>query len=304
MKYLNPLAVALLLTSSSLTFGVEILSQNFDLSTFTQVYPIFGGPSAQDQDTRQNQGFGDRFLESHSDSTLVGVSVFSDADLTFRRTNNLTSDVLFMQGAFAMHSEDVAHPGATQLVLRATAAMSISLQVRSETPFHFRIATYGQFAPALPGAGGISIRNANGNAIVEINWTSGTDSSNESQGTLPSGNYLIRFFNNATVDGNFSTFLKNHISGTAQATATVSFSPAPSPPATHPVLRLQRGTGDLVQLELSNLLPGTTYTLDRSSSIDPPSWQSVFNFMAAGTTAVYSEPIIPDAQNFFYRLRF
>jgi hypothetical protein len=302
MTYLKFFAVALFLASQSLTFGIEILSQNFELSTFTQVYPIFGGPSAQDQDTRQNQGFGDRFRESHSNSALVGVSVFSDADLTLRRTNNLSSDVLFMQGAFAMRSEDVAHAGATQMVLRATAAMNISLQVRSETPFHFRIATAGLFAPSLPGAGGISIRNANGNAFVDINWTSGTDSSSESQGTLPPGNYHIRFFNNATADGTFATFLKNHISGTTLASATVSFSPAPLPPATRPSLRMVRGTGDLLQIELSNLLPGTNYFLDRADSLDPSTWQFLSNFVAAGTNALYTDSLISNTQNVFYRL--
>jgi hypothetical protein len=300
---LGILILSLSLASPATCSSAEVFSQQLELITSAQVSPGSGGPSSLDQDSRQNQGPGDRALTSTSQASLDGIAVHTEAHLILRRTNTAASTVFWMENEFDMHSEGQLLTTNTSYFPRASASSAITFQFGSETPFHYSITTSGQPFPALPASGGFSLRTANGNAIVDMTWFSGTDNQSQSEGNLPPGFYQVRYFNSATTDGSITPNFINHIGGAAHNSVAFTVTPTGSIPDSTATLQLRRGPANSVVLEMTNLQPGTHYSIERAEGLNQ-FWQAITSFTAAGTAATWTEPQNQNSQTVFYRLRF
>jgi hypothetical protein len=285
--------------------GVEVISQQIDLSTSAQVWPTVSPfTPATDQDSRQNQGAGDRALESSSAARMGAVAVFSEGDVILRRTNTESADVFWMESDFRMRSEADILTASSHVNTKGLASTSVSFQFRSDRSFQYRVVTSGQPLPGLPGASTITLRAANGQPVVEMTWTASTGDSGESQGTLPPGVYQVQFSSSATADGTVAPTLVNPISGAVRASVALTLTPNDSNPPQRAAVRLRRGSGDAVLLEMTDLQGGTQYFIERSEELTPELWQIAANFTAAGTNAVWTENLNRNAQKVFYRLRY
>src|SRR5690606_23468181 len=143
---------------------------------------------------------GDRLFESEAATSQDGVTAHAEARAALRQTNTVAGETFWMESEFAIGSEDDLATVTTQIVTRASASMSLEMQIQSETPFEYHVDKSGGASTTSVGSGGFSIRNANGATILDLGWAS-NDNSHQSQGSLPAGSYLIRFFNVASADG-------------------------------------------------------------------------------------------------------
>lgn len=297
------LIIPMFLASVAEAYGIEVLSQRFELSTVAQVVPVQGPYQSEERDSRINQGIGDRMVRSEARTSQDGAIAFAEMEATLRRTNIVGGETFWLESDLAIGSEDLLVTVETQIVTRASAAMSLDLQVHSATAFQYHVVKSGEASPTAPGGGGFSIRSAYGVAILEINWGH-NDSSNESQGSLPPGTYTIRFFNSSSADGIVSPTLVNHISGRGHTSVAVTFRPGGSVPQSAPTLKLSRGARNSVMLEMTNLQPGTNYTIERAEAIDAQFWEYVTNFSSGGTEATWTDLMRENTQSTFYRIRF
>ena len=295
------LAFTLLLTALP-AHAVELVSQQIELGSSSQITPANGGFGGGDQSSRNNNGFGDRSLETATQTTFSNIEVSADASFNFRRTNSATGDVFHLHSRLSLHSEDYLTVPSTQLNTRASAVVIVTMQVRSETPFRYDIQKTGYYD--LPGGGGLTITAPNGNIVVNHGWTTGTTSPSQASGILPSGTYTVRYSDGSSAEGMVSPILVNHIEGDAESVLALAFTPATSTPIPEPSINILRDSTNRVVLELTNLVPGTYYTIERGDSLQPNSWQYLFAFVAAGPTASWTDTFNVHTPTTFYRLRF
>ncbi|HEX7863218.1 MAG TPA: hypothetical protein VF773_23015 [Verrucomicrobiae bacterium] len=295
-------AIALLITCSPFCHAVELVSQQIELGSSSQITPANGGFGGWDQSSRNNNGFGDRSLETTTQATFSEVEVSAGATLNFRRTNSASADSFHIHSRLALHSQDYLAVPTTQLTTRASAVAIVTIQVRSETAFRYNIQKTGHYH--LPGGGGLTITAPNGTIVVNHGWTTGTTAPSDASGVLPPGTYTVRFSDSSNAEGMVSPILVNHIEGDAQSLLTLTFTPASSNPIPEPSINILRDSTNRVVLELTNLVPGTYYTIERGDSLQPNSWQYLFAFVAAGATASWTDTLNVHTPTTFYRLRF
>jgi hypothetical protein len=295
-------ALALLISSAPLSSAAEILSQQIELNSSSSVSPANGGFGSGDQDNRGNQGVGNRSLETSTQTIFQNVEVYAEANINYQFTNSPTSDTFQVHSRIALDSDDFLLVPSTQLHTRAQAFVNLTVFVRFDTPVRYDMQKTGHFN--LPGGGGLTITAPNGNIIVNQGWTTGTTAPSEASGIIPPGTYTIRFSDGSSAEGMVSSAFVNEIGGDAQSMLTLTFSPAGSVPIPPPSLNLLRDSTNRVVLELINLQPGTFYTIERGDSLQPNSFQPVTQFVAAGTTATWTDVFSTHTPTTFYRLRF
>src|SRR5688572_6123905 len=154
------LGIAFLFVSFSGARGVEVVSQQIELNSTAQVIFSNGGLGSLDQASRNNQGLGDRSLQSSTFAEFNDVEVTSEASIEVRRTNSASADTFQIESRLAMHSEDFLSVVSTQMNTRAVANVVLTLQVRLETPMRYDIEKSGHFN--LPGSGAVLITTQNG----------------------------------------------------------------------------------------------------------------------------------------------
>lgn len=297
------LIISAFLTLAADGYGVEVVWQRFELNTLAQVAPAHGSFPSEDRDSRFNQGIGDRLLESEAATSQMGVAAFSEATAALRQTNSATGETFWMESELTIESDDVLATVDTQIVTRASASMSLEIQIQSETLFEYHVVKSGGASPSAPGSGGFNIRNVNGVTVLDLGWAF-NDNSHQSQGSLPAGSYLIRFFNVASADGSVTPTFVNHISGRVSTSVAVTFRPGGSAPQAAPTLTLLRGAGNSIVLEITNLQPGINYTIERRDSMDTQFWEYLTNFVAAGPESLWTDTMRENTQTTFYRIRY
>ena len=297
-----PAVVVLLVALSPMGRGIEIVTQQTELSSSAQVTPVNGGQGGTDQASRSNFGRGDRSLETITATSFEGVNVHSSAAIEVRRTNSASAEIFEIASNIEVDSEDFVSQVTTQLNTRATANVFHLIQVRSETPFRYNFRKSGVFS--LAGTGSFTISTSSGTVLLNHSWINGTREPAESTGTLPSGTYSIGFSEGASVEGFVSPAIVNHISGFSDTTVSITLTPVQVEPTPPPALELRRdGAGHLV-LKLTNLRPGTYYTIERSDGLQPNSWNFLVSLLAAGSEVVWTDTFNVHTATTFYRLRY
>ena len=88
-----------------------------------------------------------------------------------------------------------------------------------------------------------------------------------------------------------SPAIVNHISGFSGTTVSITLTPVQVEPTPPPALELRRdGAGHLV-LKLTNLRPGTYYTIERSDGLQPNSWNFLVSLPAIRTLPMRVERV-------------
>jgi len=257
----------------------------------------------RDDDFLENQVIGDQTVDCSSQSNFQTLSLLAGSNLVFRRTNSLGSQVFWIESDFNMQSGGDLLTN-TNLITKASASASVSLQLRSDTPFRYSIVTSSQSPPVLPNWGTIIIRTASSHPILEMDWDSTMGNLPQGQGNLPAGVYQVEFWNGALAQGDYSPTMQNPIGGAGGTTLSLTVTPEASSPPPPPVLHLRQGSSDLIQLQMTALQPGRFYFIERNEGMNPGLWPIVANFIAGGTNAVWADSLNLGVQKMFYRLRY
>ena len=201
-----------------------------------------------------------------------------------------------------VNSEDFVSQVTTQMNSRATASVYHLFQVQSVTPFRYHFRRSGPFS--LAGSGSFTISAPGGTILLNHSWINGSSEPAESTGVLPSGTYSIGFSEGASVEGIVSPAMVNHIAGYSETAVTVTLTPVQIEPTPQPALKLSRDSAGRVVLELTDLRPGTYYTIERSDGLQPNSWNFLVSLLAAGSEAVWTDTFNAHTATTFYRLRY
>lgn len=68
---------------------------------------------------------------------------------------------------------------------------------------------------------------------------------------------------------------------------------------TRPIIDAMSIAGGMVELDISGLLPGSTVTVNRAVSLDPPGWAGTTPFVSSGTSTNWTGPLGGSANEFF-----
>jgi hypothetical protein len=258
---------------------------------------------AHDDDSAENQVVGDQTVSCSSQTNFQTVSLFTGSSSSFHRTNNAGTDVFVIETAFNMHTDGDLASVSASLITKTLATADVSFQLQSDTPFRYSITTSAQLPAVLPNSGYV-IMSGNNQSILKMDWNSTTGNLPQGQGNLPAGVYQVEVWSFAQNEGEIDPIIQNPIVGTAGTTVTLAITPGVSTPQPAPTLRLRRGPGDTLLLQMADLHPGTFYFIEKSDALAPGLWPIVSNFIAAGTNAVWVDNIDFNQQRIFYRLRY
>ena len=299
--HLASLSVALLIALAPMVHGIEVVTQQIELQSSAQVTPANGSQGGYDSASRSNHGQGDRSLKTYTAASFEGVYVDSSAAIEVRRTNSATAEIFEMMCSLEVRSEDFLSLVSTQSNTRASAGVFHSFQARTEIPIRYHLRRSGTNSA---GSGSFTITAQSGTLLLNHSWIAGTGQPIESTGVLPRGTYNIGFTEAITAEGVVSPAIVNHISGYSETLVTVTFTPAQIEPTPQPALRLSRDSAGRVVLELTQMRPGTYYTIERSDELFPNSWSFLVSLFAAGTEAVWTDTFNVHSPTTFYRLKY
>jgi hypothetical protein len=284
--------------------AAQIVSQRCLVANFAGIWPSpMTAVLDRDEASRESQDVGDTSLMCESEASFQEVRLVARSELLFHGTNTLANGQWWIECSFSMQSHGDVLTVDTNLITKSFAWTTASLQIQSDTPFRYDIATEDQSPGSLPIRGVISIRTASGHPVLELDWDSTTGSLPQSHGRLAPGVYQVEFFSAVDAEGDIGPTMLNPIAGAAQAATSLTVT-AEQPSANVLASLHIRQLGDgHVLLDMTALEPGTMYFIERNEKLTPEAWPIVANFTAGGTNAVWTDSVQSSAQSVFYRLR-
>jgi hypothetical protein len=282
----------------------QIVSQRGLVANLAEIWPSpMTAPLSRDEASLETQDPGDVQMACESHVSVPEVSVYVRSQLQIRHSASATNSEVALESSFSLTSQGDLPTADTNLTTKTFASVTAWIQLHSGTAFHFALDPPDPPPTSLPLWGVIRVRTANGSPVLELSWSSATESAQRCDGSLGPGLYEFEFFTAVEAQGTVSPWLLNPIDGSAQALTRLTWSADSSITASATKLELRREGSGRVLLDLLDLKPGKHYFVERTDVLPSGEWLPLGGFTAAGTNAVWVDVVDVDSQAMFYRLR-